>query len=347
MTTDDQSDQEDAVTTGVLDAERRARDEVARRRRLLLGSATIGLLLVAALLTVITVLQQQANREAELVADRAEARASFAAAVVGQAEDYEPPATIVGRDAPSLRDVMEQFLTATDESDEALRRRVDLLAERLDQQAATVADLRARDVPEPPELVTPARAVTVLRELETLRAEATALAEEVPAASADAVRWADAVVGVNAAVAAHVAQVESEDPTSDPAALVELWEAERTPLLRLAAAARGAGDVEGLHAWADAHESYARSLLAWIDDAVQLLEAGELETYNDIFAAQFAGDDPFGFNAAVARTTQEALASPALLQLGTVEQRAMLVLDQITATEVVTAEQLSDDGPTA
>ena len=347
MSTDDEPDVDDVVTTGVLDAERRGRDQVRRRRQLLVGGALVGLLLVGAVLAVLTANQQRANREAELAADRAEARTVFAEAVVERAEDYEPPATVIRRDAPELRGVLEQFLTETEITDEELGRRVAVLLAGLEQQATIVADLRARDVPEPAPLIDPDRAVLVLRELETLRVEATALAEEVPLATSDVETWLGVVRDVNMAVAEHVAQVESEEPTSDPQELVELWRDERPALLRLSAAATAADDVPGLEEWAAAHQDYASALLEWIDTAVTLLEAGDLATYNERFEQQFGTDDPFGFDAAVAAATGPALASPALLQLDTLEQRAQLVLDRIVSTEVVTAEQLGNDGPAA
>lgn len=338
---------QDAVTTGILDAERRARDETARRRRLLVGGAVLGLVVAGAVLAVLTVLQQRANRDAEITADRAEARAAFAAAVIDRAEDYEPPARAIQQDAAALRAVLEQFITRTVTTDEELGRQVEILLVMLDDDASEVSALRDREVAEPSELIDPNRAVAVLRELEALRAEATALADEVPRARNDVRAWLEAVRDVSQAVAAHVEQVESEEASSDPQDLIELWRAERPALLRLSSAASAADDVAGLAAWADAHEAYARALLDWIDEAVALLEAGELETYNERFEELFATDDPFGFNAAVAAATEEALASPALLQLGTLEQRAQLVLDRVTSTEVLTAEQLDDDEPTA
>jgi hypothetical protein len=331
-----------SVTAGVLDAERRARDQIARRRRLLLGGAVLGLVIAGAVLAVMTVLQQRANREAALEADQAEARATFAMAVVDRAEAYEPPATSVQRETAALRTAMEEFLSETVVDDAELVRQVDIRIATLDDEAATVAGLLQRDVPEPPELVDAGRAVVVLRELETLRAEADALADEIPVATVDARTWTDAVRTVNDAVAAHVEQVESEEPTSDPQELDALWRAEQPALRQLSTAAAAAADVAGLEAWAAAHEAYARDLLDWIDEAVALLEAGELEAYNTRFEQVFATDDPFGFAAGVAASTESALASPALLQLGTLDQRAQLVLDRVTSTEVVTAEQLDD-----
>lgn len=343
MTTDEQPERKDSVTTGVLDAERRARDIQTRRRRMLVGGAALGLLIAGAVLSVMTFLQQQANRDAELRADRIEARAEFAEAIVVQAEDYELPATAIRRDAPDLRTVLEEFVTATVVSDSELTRRVEVLLIRLEQEAATVGDLTDRAVPEPGALVGTNQAVEVLRELETLRAEATALAAEVPLAANDVRTWSGVVRDVNDAVAAHIEQVESEEPTSNPRELIELWRAERPALLRLSAAATAADDVEGLETWAGAHHDYARSLLDWIEEAVELLQADEFDAYNERFEEVFATEDPFGFNAAVAATTDDALSSPALLQLGTVEQRAQLVLDGVTTTEVVTAQQLSID----
>ena len=339
--TDDRSS---SVSTGILAAERKAQSDLARRRRLLIGTGVLGLVIALAVLAVMTVLQQQANRDAELAADRAEARATFAAAVVERAESYSQPAVSVQRDADDLRSTLGELVADTALGDDELQRRIEVLLADLDQQVAVIDELRDRDVPEPAEdLVDRDRAITVLRELETLRAEAGALVDEVPVAGNDVRTWVGVVRDVNAAVTAHVEQVESEEPTNDPDELIELWRAEQPALLRLSAAATAADDVAGLEAWAGAHQAYAQDLLAWIDEAVALLQDGELDTYNERFATIFDTDDPFGFNQAVAEATESALASPALLQLETLEQRAQLVLDTIDSTEVVTAQQLGDD----
>lgn len=339
----DQQEPKSGVTAGVLDAERRARDDISRRRRLLIGGGVLGLVVALAVLAVMTVLQQRANQEAELAADRAEARAELAEAVVTRAEDYEAPATGLAEDATTLRATLGQLVTESETSDGELTERARTLLEQVGARAEVLTELTAREVPEPAELVDPDRAVEVLRELETLRAEAGALAEEAPAAATDVAAWLRAVAEVNAAVAAHVEQVESEPSTSDPAELVELWEAERPALERLATAAAVADDVEGLAAWSAAHEQYATSLLAWIDEAVTLLEDGDIDTYNERFDQLFDTDDPFGFGAAVAASTDQALASPALVALGTLEQRATIVLEAVARTEETVVEQLADD----
>ena len=229
--TDDRSS---SVSTGILAAERKAQSDLARRRRLLIGTGVLGLVIALAVLAVMTVLQQQANRDAELAADRAEARATFAAAVVERAESYSQPAVSVQRDADDLRSTLGELVADTALGDDELQRRIEVLLADLDQQVAVIDELRDRDVPEPAEdLVDRDRAITVLRELETLRAEAGALVDEVPVASNDVRTWVGVVRDVNAAVTAHVEQVESEEPTNDPDELIELWRAEQPALLRL------------------------------------------------------------------------------------------------------------------
>lgn len=336
----------DSVATGIIAAERQAQERIARRRRLLIGTAVLGLVVVGAVLAVMTFLQQQANTEAEEASDRAEARAAFAEVVVAQVEDYEPPANAITDDAADLRTALEQFLTETEVSDQVLATQVSTAVDRLGTAAANVEELVARDIPTPPDLIDSNRAVAVLRAMETLRVEANALAGEVSLAINDAEQWLGLVRDVNASVAAHVAQVESEEATSDPEELIALWRDERPALLRLSASATAADDVPGLERWAEAHQQYAEDLLAWIDEAVELLQDRELETYNDRFDEAFETDDPFGFNAAVANATDEALESPALLQLGVLQERAQLVLDAIATTERTAAEELGDDPPT-
>lgn len=333
----------ESVATGILAAERAAQERIARRRRLLIGGAVLGLIIAGAVLAVMTVLQQRANTEAQLASARADARAEFARAVVGRSEDYEPPASAVAEDAGKLRATLEQFLTETAVADDELARRVDTLQLSLEDHAATLEALTTREVPDPPDLIDPEPAIAVLRELETLRAEAGALAEEIGVAERDVDRWLEAVRDVNQAVADHVRQVESEETTSNPSELVELWRDERPGLLRLSAAATAAGQVPGLEPWADAHQQYAVELTSWIEEAVELLQDGEIETYNERFDELFDTEDPLEFNAAVAAATDDALASPALLQLGTLRERATLVEEAVERTEVTVAEELDSD----
>lgn len=337
----------DNVATGIIAAERRAQERIARRRRILIGSAVLGLVLVGTVLAVITVLQQQANTEAELASDRAEARAAFARDVIDQVEDYEPPARVVEDDAVALRRTLEQFLTETETSDRVLATQADTTVARLSAAASSIAELTARDIPAPPELIDANRAVEVLRAMETLRVEADALTAEIPLAVNDVRQWLGLVRDVNDAVATHVVQVEAEEATSNPGELIDLWRSERPALLRLSASATAADGVPGLESWGQAHHQYTADLLAWIEEAVGLLQDGDLDTYNERFDELFDTDDPFGFDAAVAAATDDALESPALLQLGTLQQRAQLVLAAIETTEVTAAEQLGDDAPPA
>lgn len=339
----DSPERDEPLSKGILAAERRAAADLQRRRRILIGSAVLGLVVVGAVVVVMAALQQQANDDAEQAAARARARAAFATELVDQAEAYEPVAASITTDAGALRSTLEELLSETDTSDEELAQRVEDEAEMLLEDAEAITRLTSRDVPERPELVDEGRVDVVLRELEQLRAEAGALQEEVPAAVTAARAWAQAVTAVNAALAAHVEQVEAEEVTSDPDELAAQWEAERGPLEDLAVSAGAAADVEGLGPWASAHGDYADDVLDWIDEAVTLLEGRDLDTYNDRFAELFDTDDPFGLNAAVAAATPGALSSPALLRLGTLQERTALVREAVDTTEMTAAEQLDDD----
>lgn len=330
---------DDGVTTGVLAAEHRAQSRLARRRRLLIGGAALGLVIAGAVVAVLTILQQQANNAAREAAARADARAAFAAAVVDRAEDYEPVAATVRGEAAALQASLEEQLTATERGDEELTAAADSAVGRLEAAMEALQPLTDRELPEPGELVDEERALTILRELETLRVEAGALLDEVPAALEQVATWRTAVREVSAALTAHTEQVEAEPSTSDPDQLVELWEAERPGLEALAEAADRAADVPGLEAWAAAHGAYATDLLAWIDEAVLLLGDGEIDTYNERVDELF-DEDPFGFDAAVAAATDDALGSPALLQVGTLQQRAELIGEQVVVTETTVADVL-------
>jgi hypothetical protein len=331
------------VATGILVAERTAGAMIARRRRWLVGGGVLGLLLLLSTVGGRTLLQSQANSEAVESAERGQARAALASAVIEIAEAYELPAVMIETDAQRLRQSLEAHLAVgAREAVVVNRRREAALRSLRDSNEALQAEANV-PAPVPDDLVSGTASGAVLTELATLRAEAGALGVEVEAAAVAAELWSEAVRDVQERLLAYVTVVEEQPATTDPDELITQWRSEREPLRQLGAAARRAAQVPGLQGWAQAHLDYATNASAWVAQAVVLLEAVNVDSYNDSFAAVFGVEDPFGFVAAATAGAQDALTSPALVDLATVQARAQLVLQAVTTIEQAVVRELSTD----
>lgn len=334
MVTDDDRAGGARVTTGVLAADATTRVELRRRRRWLVGGAVLGLVLVLAYLLVVTLSQEQAADDAREAARRAAAEASFARVVVDRAEEYEAPAAAVDADARALRAALEEHLAASRRSLTELTEVVQLTTASLDGTAAEVAALTARELPPLDGLVPAEDSTVVLGELAQLRVEATALVEEVTAATADSRAWSAAVARVDAALTAHATVVVDKPTGTTPAELATGWRSERPALEELEAAAAEAATIPGLARWAEAHRAYAAGTIAFVDEAVLLLEDDAVEEYNELFTATFGGEDPFGLVAEARAGAREALAAEPLPAVAALVERAGIIQEQLRAVEV-------------
>ena len=321
------------ITTGVLAADATSRVELRRRRRWLVGGGVLGLVLVLAYLLGSTLAADQRRQDArDRVAQQA-AEAAFAQVVVDRAEAYEAPAAAVAVDSTALRAALEEHLAASRRSIPELVEVVELTSASLDETATTVDELTARELPPLDGLVTEQDAAVVLGELAQLRIEATAMVEEIGAVTDDARGWSSAVADVDAALTAHADAVVAKPTGTSPDELAAGWRSEVAPLEQLVAAAERAAAVPGLAAWAEAHRAYAEGTLAFVDEAVALLEAGETERYNQLFVGTFGEEDPFGFVAAARAGAEEALASTPLPEVAALGEHAAIVDDQLRAVE--------------
>ncbi|MFT4837776.1 MAG: hypothetical protein ACI9OB_000225, partial [Nonlabens sp.] len=264
-------------------------------------------------------------------------------AVIEIAEAYELPAAMIETDAQRLRQSLEAHLAVgareavvVDGRREAALRALRDSTEALQAQTNVPA-------PVPDDLVSGTAARAVLTELASLRAEAGALGAEIEEAAVAAEAWSEAVRNVQEHLHAYVTVVEEQPAATDPDELIAQWRSEREPLRQLGAAARRAAQVPGLQGWAQAHLDYATNASAWVAQAVILLEAVNVDSYNDRLAEVFGVEDPFGFVAAATAGAQDALTSPALVDLATVRVRVQLVLQAVTTIEQAVIRELSTD----
>lgn len=334
----------DRVTTGVLAADATSRGELGRRRRWLVGGAVLGVVVVLAFVLGVTLAADIAQDRAAADAALADAEADLAMAVVVLAEGLERPALQVGIDAPVLQMALEDHLVVTDRTPDDLASTVERTSTSLAASADELDGLAAQEPPTADPLVDAEDRDAVLTDLEQLRVDAEVLVEELRAVVDAVGPWTAAVTAVDEALAAHTAVVEGRGDDTDPAALAAGWEAELEPLGTLVATAADAAAVPGLEAWATAHEQYAQDTRAFVEEAVALLETGELEEYNALFLATFGTDDPFGFQAAARTGATVALESDPIAAVVAVDERAAIVVDAVTTVERTVVDRLGDDG---
>lgn len=333
----------DRVTTGVIAADSTTRIELQRHQRWLLGGAALGLLVVLAWVIGATLSAGVAEDRARLEARVAAAEATFARAAVDEAEAYREPAQQVLVAAPLLRTTLEEHLVPTERGPRAIARSVDETTTTLLEAAAELERVAGRELPALDPLVDEDDRAAVLAALQQLRADAGALVEELRAASEEARLWSTAVLDLDAALAAHVAVVDAKPPGDDPETLASGWEAEREPLEALARQATTSAEVPGLERWATAHRTYAEGTLAFIDEAVPLLEDGDVEEYNALYSATFGGPDPFRFAEEARAGAEEALVDEPLVAVAELSARAWVVVQGLTDVERTVADRFADE----
>lgn len=333
----------DRLLTGILAADATSRRGLLWQRRWLVGGAALGLVVVLVLVLGVRLSAQQAERQAREQASARAAATGFATLVVGRAEDYERPAVAVGRTATDLRTALEDHLVATDRVPGDLDREVATTIRQLEALREELATLTARELPPIDTEVDVEASRLVLVELEQLRVDAGALVEQLDDLVAGAPAWSTAVTRLDAALAAHREVVQDKPETTDPAELAAGWRGELDPLATLRARAEAAAEVPGLAEWAAAHRQYATGTTDFVEEAVALLEGGDLDEYNALYEDTFDVEDPFGFLAAARAGADTALGGPPLTTAAEVVARAELVVEQVATAERAVVTQFGEN----
>jgi hypothetical protein len=267
--------------------------------------AALAVLVVAGSLTAV----QQA-RSAEAEAARAEARADlardvaeFRSTIAGPARDGEIAATallrhqllVVAGDAPDPtvgERLLDQLRAAADELDEA-------------EQAP---------LPHRAEVLDDATADPVFAQLAAIDGRAADLAATFREATDGARAWLQAVRDLDAAAVAYADSTGDLPETDAPEAVADAWRADQERLADYADAVARAEVNEVSAPLAAAHRQLVDGMRALADEAVSLLEAGDLDGYNALLAERLDADDPFGFGArldeARAAVADTAIAGP-------------------------------------
>jgi hypothetical protein len=286
------------------------------------------LLLAVALLTG-GIVQVRSQVESRREAAVAEARYAFQQQLNLSYDGMAEPAREATVALSGVREILQQHLALTGRTGE------ELAVER-DQRLAEIRDLarRLREAstatpPIVPEELAPVPPASLGEQLSSLKDEADALATQLDDVAESVETWTSALAHLRRGALTFVAAAESHEATTDPTTLADQWRSERASLEAYRAAVDRAADVPGLVPVVAAHRAYIDANLAWIDEAVALLEQAELDAYNARLREVFGVPDPFGFSATLQAALEESFDLGVLAELAVTRDAATAFLDRL------------------
>lgn len=336
---------EDAAVDAVPAAEKTTADERPRRRWRWIAVA-LALVLIGA--TTVAVTANMRARDAARAEAAAEAAADDLTAAFANYHTTLATPTQDGRAAAAaVHLALVDSLRASDRPDgevftaagtgiAAMRDAADRLAAAAAQPLPTIpSELEDRDLG------------ALTRRLQLAREDGFALADELRAAADDAETWVLQVNDVRTRAAEFAAAAEAAPPSATPAGLVQQYESQRPALDRYEASASALAELPGMDQLATAHLDYVRANRGWIDEAVGLLNGNERRRYNARLDEVFAGEDPFGFDAALADATPRALGSQTVTDVDTAQRRAIAYAEQLEDLRLDLGALIEGENPPA
>lgn len=293
-----------------------------RRRRLAIGAGVAVAILAGVVITHQVITADAAATEAE----RRAASAEFARDVAAVRTTIADPAR-EGQTAATALLRHQLSLVAGEVPDPAVG---DGLVEQLQAAGAELADAAGTPMPPRPTILPVATVDPVFDRLRGLEEQAADLAVRFEVAADDAASWLAAVRDLDEAALTYAASTEQLPDSDDPDALASAWRAEHERLEPYADAIERAGEHEASAPLADAHALLVDGMGDTTEEAVALLEAGDVDAYNALIADRLSGDDPFGFGAAL-ETARAEIADAAIE--GDLEETRARALGLLTELE--------------
>jgi hypothetical protein len=306
-----------------------------RRPRYLLVGALIA---VVGLVGGFAVQQVVAADAAATAAEQRTARADLAREVETVRSAVADPARD-GQNAASALLRHQLFVIAGETPDASVG---DRLVEELRVASDGLAEAATTPIPQRPSILPVATVDPVFDRLAGLEGQASELAATFADVAEDAASWLAALRGLDDAALAYAGSVDQLPAGDDPDVIAAAWRAEHERLDAYADAVERASDHEASAPLAEAHGQLVDGMRTVADDAVRRLDAGDVDGYNALLADRLAGDDPFGFAAAL----EDARAEVADATIdGPLEETRGLALGLLTELEElrrVTPAQLAE-----
>lgn len=268
------------------------------------ATITVAVIIVALLgLSTWFVLDRRAERAAEVEAANTQVRAEIS-------ERYGELATAARAGADISSDLqvnLQEHLTVSERSDEEIAEERESLEDDLGDAAEALQELATAPLPDIPEMADESAISGDLEELAAAQGQAGELGSQLAQAATGVDAWSNALTALREQADRYVETVEGQPETSDPDRLQEQWRDELELLREYREAAEAAAEIPGLEPLAEAYLTYIDANIEFAEEAIELLEAEEIDAYNERLREVFGDDDPFGFQEAAGAATIEAL----------------------------------------
>ncbi len=217
----------------------------------------------------------------------------------------------------------------------------DRLVEQLRTAGAELEEAAATPMPQRPTTVAVAVVDPVFDRLTGLEAQATDLAERFVTAADEADAWLTAVSDLEAAARTYAASSDELPSGEDPGTIADAWRAEVARLEGYADAVEAAGGHRASATLAEAHGQLVTGMREVADDAIDRLEAGDLDGYNALLAERLGDDDPFDFRAALTGAREEVATDAVDGPLEATRARALGLLTELEQLRRTTPARLA------
>jgi hypothetical protein len=284
------------------------------------------LLAFAVAATAVVVGLRSAASEASLAEER-QARTEFARDMGELRRSLSVPAHTARTSTAALRLNMAELVTGSDRDAASIAQdREDLVdqlrqaADQLDAHSDIAAPAAHEDLPA--ETVEPA-----LDRLEGLDEQARWVAGQLRAAADDVEQWATVAEELRESTEALLAL--DAPGTDDPDELADRWREELETLGPYREAAEKAADREDLAALGEAHLQLIDGLEDVAEQAIERLDDGDVDGYNQLLDEELSDEDPFGFGEALDDAVSETLGDGPIAEVEEAQERTLGLLAEL------------------
>jgi hypothetical protein len=236
------------------------------------------------------------------------------------------PAHTAERSAADLLVTVVETVTGSERDAGSVRETLDALVDDLRTAADQLDETAAQPLPARPETVPVQTAEAVFARLELLEDRAGDVAAQLREAADHAEVFASASHELSTAAAEYAASTDELPDSDDPEVLATAWRAERDRLATYREAVDVAVETEGLEELAGTHAELVNALQALADDAVEALDAGDVDGYNDRLADVLGDRDTDTLGEDLVAATEAALDAATLSELQQARTAALELL---------------------
>jgi hypothetical protein len=246
------------------------------------------------------------------------------------------PAHTAERSAADLLVIVVETVTGSERDAGSVRGTLDVLVDDLRAAADQLDEAAAQPLPVRPQTVPVQTADAVFVRLQGLDDRAGDVAGQLREAADRAEAFASASHELSTAAAEYAASTDELPDSDDPEVLATAWRAERDRLATYREAVDVATATDGLQELAVTHAELVDALQTLADDAVEALEAGDVDGYNSRLAELLGDQDADALGAELLAATEAALEAATLDELQQARTAALELLIELEDLRRVT-----------